>query len=68
MCPRKPSSSGEEEESARLQKWHDEMMNVLSDIYSPTRVTALLPKGGILPGFALNLTTNDEDGNPWDFD
>ena len=44
---------------------------VLSEIYSPPRVTAcakLLPSCDILPGFALDLTTVDAHGVPWDFD
>ena len=27
----------------------------------------MLPHLGVLPGFALDLTTNHEDGGPWDF-
>ena len=44
---------------------------VLSEIYSPPRVTAcakLMPSCEILPGFALDLTTTDAQGIPWDFD
>ena len=44
---------------------------VVSEIYSPPRVSAvakLCPSYGILPGFALDLTTNDHDGRCWDFD
>ena len=44
---------------------------LLSEIYSAPRVTAaakLLPGLGIIPGFALDLTTLAEDGKPWDFD
>ena len=44
---------------------------VLSEIYSPPRVTAMAkmcPSYGILPGFALDLTTFDVDGRRWDFD
>ena len=44
---------------------------VVSEIYSPPRVTAaakLMPDSGIIPGFALDLTTTDEKGAPWDFD
>ena len=44
---------------------------VVSEIYSPPRVSAvakLCPSDGILPGFALDLTTNDHDGRCWDFD
>ena len=43
----------------------------MSEIYSPpraTRAASLLTNLGITPGFALDLTTNDEDGCPWDFD
>ena len=28
----------------------------------------MLPKLGIDPGFAMDITTNDEDGKPWNFD
>ena len=45
---------------------------VVSEIYSPPRVTAaaskLLPELRVHPGFALDLTTADSDGQPWDFD
>jgi hypothetical protein len=44
---------------------------VVSEIYSPPRVTAatkLLPELRIIPGFALDLTTADTDGLLWDFD
>ena len=45
---------------------------VVSEIYSPPRVTAaaskLLPELRVHPGFALDLTTSDHDGQPWDFD
>ena len=44
---------------------------VVSEIYSPPRVTAaakLLSELRVIPGFALDLTTADEDGSLWDFD
>ena len=44
---------------------------VVSEIYSPPRVTAatkLLPELKIIPGFALDLATADVDGKLWDFD
>ena len=47
------------------------MKAVVSEVYSPPRVSAmakLLPGFDVLPGFALDLTTEDEDGQPWDFD
>ena len=48
------------------------MRNVVSEIYSPPRVTKLLSKmkgHPLAPGFALDITCNDPDDNtPWDFD
>ena len=44
---------------------------VVAEIYSPPRVTRaarLLSKLGISPGFAMDITTNDENGEPWNFD
>ena len=44
---------------------------IISEIYSPPRVTRyakLLPSLGIGPGFALDLTTVNDKGEPWDFD
>ena len=43
---------------------------VVSEMYLLPRVTAaakLLPELRVLPGFALDLTTADEDGPLWDF-
>ena len=47
------------------------IMAVVSEIYSPPRVTKateLLPELNVIPGFALDLTTADSDGRLWDFD
>ena len=44
---------------------------VVSEIYSPPRVTAAaerLPELRVIPGFALDFITADEDGSLWDFD
>ena len=45
---------------------------IVSEIYSSPRTTAaikLLPELRLIPGFALDFTTVDEeDGAPWDFD
>ena len=44
---------------------------IVSEIYPPPRVSAvakLCPSFGVLPWFALDLTTNDDDGKHWDFD
>ena len=40
----------------------------VAEIYSPPRITALFPGYGLYPGVAMNITTNDETGQPWDFD
>ena len=45
--------------------------HVVSEIYSPPRVTAatkLLPELRLIPGFALDLTTVNDKGEPWNFD
>ena len=47
------------------------MRVIVSEIYSPRRVSVvakLCPSFGILPQFALDLTTHDDDGRHWDFD
>ena len=44
---------------------------VVSEIYSPPQVSAVAKLSlsyGIIPGFALDLTTNDSDGRCWDLD
>ena len=44
---------------------------VLSELYSLPRVNAMAkmcPSYGILPGFALDLTTQDADSRNWNFD
>ena len=38
----------------------------VSEVYSPPRVTSLAHRFGLRPGMALNLTTIDENGVPWD--
>ena len=43
---------------------------IISEIYSAPRVTAaakMMPSLGLLPGFALDLTTKNELGERWDF-
>ena len=37
------------------------------EVYSPPRVTSLAHRFGLRPGMALDLTTVDENGLPWDF-
>ena len=46
------------------------MKAIVSEIYSAPRVTALARrrrKYGIEPGVALDLTSSDDQGRPWDF-
>ena len=45
--------------------------NVISEIYSPPSISAvakMLSSFGILPGFAPDLTTHDDDGRHGDFE
>ena len=37
------------------------------EMYSPPRVVALAKRYGLREGFSLDLTTQDENGNPWDY-
>ena len=49
---------------------YNEINFIVSEIYSPPRVThaaRLLKKLGISPGFALDITVMDDEGNPWNF-
>ena len=39
----------------------------VAEVYSPPRVTAEAARFGLHPGMALDLTTFDENGEPWDF-
>ena len=52
------------------RKQHQANQSV-TEVYSPPRVTEWakrLPSYGIVPGLALDITTRDDDGVPWDFD
>ena len=43
---------------------------IIAEFYSPPRISALakeLPGYDIAPGLALDLTTHDSQGRPWDF-
>ena len=46
------------------------MQRMVSEIYSAPRVTKamkLMPGLELVPGFALDLSGNDGEGNAWDF-
>jgi len=54
-----------------IQSIRDELHVIVSEIYSPPRVTRaarILKKLNITPGFAMDITTHDAEGRPWDFD
>ena len=42
--------------------------NDVSEVYSRPRVSQCAEECGLRPGWALDLKTQDELGNPWDFD
>lgn len=39
----------------------------IHEIYSPKRVNAIAELMELIPGMSFDLTTNDVDGKPWDF-
>ena len=50
---------------------HERAKAPVLEIYSPPRVTAAAGDHqnlGMIPGFALDITTNDSEGQPYDFD
>ena len=50
----------------------DQMLGIISnhvsEVWSPPRVTKLAHEFGLNPGFSYDIMTNDENGEPWDFD
>ena len=63
MCIRDSGKRYRREATQRLRA-------IVSEVYSAPRVTEAarkFPRIGILPGTALDLTTCDEHGQPWDF-
>ena len=40
----------------------------VAEVYSPPRVTQMAESLGLRAGWALDLTTTDERGRPWNFD
>ena len=62
---------GADPKSYRREK-KQAVRRIVSELYSPPRVTAMLRRmtdHGLIPGLALDLTTNDpDDGSPWNFD
>ncbi len=65
--------SYQRETRTKLKQMIEDMRGrkVVSEIYSPPRITAELKKNQrrhLIPGFALDLTVADpDDGTPWDF-
>ena len=48
-------------------KGQEHVQSHVTEAYSPVRVTGMADKMGLIPGLAMDLTTCDEHGNPWDF-
>ena len=48
-------------------KGQHDLQSHVSEDNSPVRVTGMADKMGLIPGLAMDLTTCDEFGNPWDF-
>ena len=48
-------------------KSQEQVQSHVTEAYSPVRVTGMADKMGLIPGLAMDLTTRDEHGNPWDF-
>lgn len=40
----------------------------ICEVYSPPRVASCATKSGLSPGWSLDITTEDPNGVPWDFD
>ena len=40
----------------------------VAEVYSPPRVTRMAEQMGLRAGWALDLTTHDDDGRAWNFD
>ena len=60
---------GVDQKSYRRER-NKQLRNLVSEIYSGPRVVRalkLLPGLGLAPGFSLDLTTVDENGDNWDF-
>ena len=48
-------------------KGQEQVQSHVTEAYSPVRVTGMADKMGLIPGLAMDLTTCDDHGNPWDF-
>ena len=56
---------------AYARERRSKLRNIVSEIYSPPRVTQaikMLPDLGLIAGFAFDVTTVNEQGETWDFD
>ena len=56
--------------TAYQQEREQALDRIISEVYSPPRVTAaikMLPSLRLIPGLAMDLTTLDDEGRPWDF-
>eukprot|EP00973_Karenia_brevis_P023183 3193485-Karenia_brevis.AAC.1 len=52
----------------QMNKYIAELHSIdIGEIYSPKRVNEYAHQFGLEPGWSLDLTTRDEQGQPWDF-
>ena len=59
---------GDEDKAMReLRKYGRDVQFHVTEVYSPPRVTAMAKRMNMVPGMALDMTTMDDDGLPWDF-
>ena len=53
----------QQKRSAEVAEWNADC----AEIYSPPRITAIASRMNMKSAWALDLTTMDDQGNPWDF-
>lgn len=55
------------DQERRQRRQHGRNTRTISEAYSPARMTNIARKHNLAEGVAMDLTTADENGNPWDF-
>ena len=55
------------DQERRQRRQHGKNDRTISEVYSPPRMTKMARKYNLVEGIAMDLTTVDEEGNPWDF-
>ena len=71
LCSSNLDVIGELNEVRRMVRLYGKGQEVVqshvTEASSPVRVTGMAEKMNLIPGLAMDLTTCDEHGNPWDF-